>query len=642
MGAKCTNYDVAKIMWSDKETTEDLLGYTVHATLLKNVVTNENNLPITIGLYGDWGSGKSSILKILEEQLKRDDDTVVVYFDGWSFESFDDAKMALIQGIVDALESEERFFAKVGDKSSEAYNNLKEAFKKLKKSINWMRVLKFSLKTLAPIATSVATGGSSLIIPLLLNAFNEHSGDLNDILTGDKAEQFLKDALNAEDEDKKYEAVREFRKDFEDLIKKSKQGKVVVLIDDLDRCLPRHIIENLEAIKLFLNVPQTAFVIAADKYIVSNAINSEYRDIIKEALEERPRLGDSYMEKFIQLPYTIPALSPKEVETYVTLLFCQSLLDDKVFEKVKLDFSRFTSDNKFDIYGWNNIKEVLKSSTIPDGLGEMVGFVSHFSNIIGTSLKWNPRLIKRFLNAYEIRSSLLAQSDITDPRMRFALLKLMLIEQKHLEQFKQLNVWVMGNKGVPIELRAIEDYADGKSKDISDYQEWNSQDLLHLMSSEPKFSEVDMKELFWVSRDNIVDEMSGLSLISTHVKSVFAETYEAASDPIRESVCKERVKDLSANDIEDFFDLLDSKLLMYADDRNAYSVYYFCIMNDVERGYIRLIEVLSRINVSQIPFSLGNKFRDILNKFGDDKKLQDLLRTNVTLIRAIEGKKHKS
>ena len=101
-------------MWSDKETTEDLLGYTVHASLLKSVVTNDKNLPITVGLYGDWGSGKTSILKILEEELKNDNDTVVVYFDGWSFESFDDAKMALIQGIVDALEKDKRFFAKVG------------------------------------------------------------------------------------------------------------------------------------------------------------------------------------------------------------------------------------------------------------------------------------------------------------------------------------------------------------------------------------------------------------------------------------------------------------------------------------------------------------------------------------------------
>ena len=244
------------------------------------------------------GSGKTSILKILEEELKNDNDTVVVYFDGWSFESFDDAKMALIQGIIDALEKDERFFAKVGDKATEKYKDLKKAFAKLKKSISWMRVLKFSVKTVIPVATAATTGGASLIIPMLLSAFKEYKEDLGELLTGDKAEQFLKDVLNAEDEEKKYEVVREFRKDFKDLIDKSHLGKIVVLIDDLDRCLPRHIIENLEAIKLFLNVPKTAFVIAADSYIVTNAIKSEYRDIIDAASEERPQLGNSYMEKF--------------------------------------------------------------------------------------------------------------------------------------------------------------------------------------------------------------------------------------------------------------------------------------------------------------------------------------------------------
>ena len=625
-------------MWSDKETTEDLLGYTVHASLLKSVVTNDKNLPITVGLYGDWGSGKSSILKILEEDLKKDDDTVVVYFDGWSFESFDDAKMALIQGIVDALEKEEKFFAKVGDK----LEDLKEAFKKLRKSINWMRVLKVTAKTVIPIAATASTGGASMIIPLLLDAFGKNKDNLTELLTGEKAEQFLKDAIKAEDDEKKYEAVREFRKDFENLIKKSKQGRIVVLIDDLDRCLPRHIIENLEAIKLFLDVPQTAFVIAADSYIVSNAIKSEYKEIIAAAStvdkEGRTELGKSYMEKFIQLPYKIPALSPKEVETYVTLLFCKSILDKKPFEKVREDFAEFTVENKFDIYGWNNIKDVLKTSSVPSELGDTVGFVSHFSNIIGTSLKWNPRLIKRFLNAYEIRASLLAQSGIKDAKSRFALLKLMLIEQKHFEQFKQLSTWVMGNKSVPAELLEIEAYAEGRSKDISAHQEWNSQDLLQLLTTDPKFSEVDMKELFWVSRDNLVDEMSGRSLISTRVKTVFANTYGAASDNIRENACKEEVKELSASDVEDLYDLLDSKLLMSADDKNAYSVYYFCIMNDVERAYIRLMDVLSRINIQKIPFSLGNKFKDILEKYGDDKKLKDLLKANSKLMRTIESR----
>ena len=235
----------------------------------------------------------------------------------------------------------------------------------------------------------------------------------------------------------------------------------------------------------------------------------------------------------------------------------------------------------------------------------------------------------------------MAQSKITDSKSRFALLKLMLIEQKHLDQFKQLNAWVMGNQGVPKELLEIEAYAEGQKKDISNYQDWNSQDLLKLISTDPKFSEVDMKELFWVSRDNLVDEMSGLSLISTRVKSLFNNAYYASSDTIREDVCKKEIKGLASNELEEVYDLLDSKLLMTAEDRNAFSVYYFCIMNDVERAYQRLLEILSRISVSSIPFSLGNKFKEILEKFGNDKKLKELLKPNGRLIRTIEGNNGK-
>ena len=623
-------------MWSDKETTEDLLGYTVHASLLKSVVTNDKNLPITVGLYGDWGSGKSSILKILEEELKNDNDTVVVYFDGWSFESFDDAKMALFQGIIDALEKDERFFAKVGDKATETYKALKKAFAKLKKSISWMRVLKFSVKTVVPVATAATTGGASLIIPMLLSAFKDHQEDLGELLTGNKAEQFLKDTLNAEDEEKKYEVVREFRKDFEDLIDKSKLGKIVVLIDDLDRCLPRHIIENLEAIKLFLNVPKTAFVIAADSYIVTNAIKSEYRDIIDAASDERPQLGNSYLEKFIQLPYKIPALSPKEVETYVTLLFCQSILDNTPFKKVREDFATFTKENKFDRYGWSNIQKLLNRE-IPTGLGETIGFVTRFSTIIGNSLKWNPRLIKRFLNAYEMRSSLLEQSGITDMKFKFALLKLMLIEQKHEDQFKQLNSWVMSNPSTPPELRVIEEYADGKCKDLGEHQDWNSPDLMKLVSETPKFSEVDMKELFWVSRDIIVEQMSGLSLVSTRIRSVFNHAYNASTDTVRENVCKNEIAELSSNDLEELYDLIDSKILTEPTDKEGYSLYYFCIMHEIERAYIRMLSTLGRIDTSKIPYPLGNKFKAILEKYNNDKKLMELLEKNKRLMRSING-----
>lgn len=622
-------------MWSDIETSKDLLGYSVHASLLKDVVTNTKNLPITIGLYGDWGSGKSSILKILQERLEAEDDCVVVYFDGWSFESFDDAKMALIQGIVDALEADERFFAKVGDKTSEAWKGLKNAFSKLRKSISWMRTLKVAAKTLIPIATAGVTGGASLI-PLLIDAFQSNKEHLGEILTGDKAEKFLRDVITYDD-DKKFEAVREFRTHFEELIDKSKQGKIVILIDDLDRCLPRHIIDNLEAIKLFLNVPKTAFVIAADEFIVANAIKSEYKEIIDASeSEDRPNIGKSYMEKFIQLPYRIPKLSRKEVETYVTLLFCQSILSDVDFGAVQSDFSEFSINNKFDKYGWENIQCLLEHrlDETPD-LQQMIGFVARFSNIIGQSLRWNPRLIKRFLNAYEIRTNLLAKSDICDQKNKLALLKLMLIEQQFTEQFKQLNTWSISTNGTPEELLAIERYAQGERKEELEYKDWKIDELLQIVSEEPLFSSVNMKELFWVSRDNMIVNMSGVTLIPSRIRQIFKEVIEG-TDNIRVDVIKKKVSLLTNDDLRDFYNLLDTQISTAPNDRLGYTIYCLCDVNNIPDAFPRLTSILSRVGTSKIPMSLGNRFSELIKKYGKDGSFYNLISTNKKLIKAIE------
>lgn len=155
-------------MWSDIETSKDLLGYTVHANLLKNIVMQEKNLPVTIGLYGDWGSGKSSTLKILKEMIEKDadskDTSVVIYFDGWSFESFDDAKMALIQGIVENLENSRCF-------TGDLKETVKNAAKTVKNKIFSMRTLLWSVKNvLAPAAMAYTTGGASFI-PSLISFF---------------------------------------------------------------------------------------------------------------------------------------------------------------------------------------------------------------------------------------------------------------------------------------------------------------------------------------------------------------------------------------------------------------------------------------------------------------------------------------
>lgn len=621
-------------MWSDIETDKDLLGFSVHANLIKDVVANVKNLPITIGLYGDWGSGKSSVLKILEKQLNEDEDTIVIYFDGWAFESFDDAKLALIQGIVDELEDSEKFVEKVKD----TVDDIKQAFSKLKESINWMRILKVTAKSAIPILSASMTGGAS-IIPLLISAFQEHKGNLEEILTGEKADEFLKDVIGSNKEEKKYAAVREFRNDFTNLIKKSKYEKVVILIDDLDRCLPRNIIDNLEAIKLFLNVPGTAFVIAADEYIVSNAIKSEYQSLIKAAEDGRSQnIGEAYMEKFIQLPYRLPSLSNKEVETYVNLLFCQSELPQNTFDIVQKDFEVFTQTNKFEIYSWDRINTILSDGCYGN-LQTTIGFMSRFSNIISIALRRNPRLIKRFLNAYEVRNTLLKASGIDSQDNRFALLKLMLLEYKHEKLFNELCEWVFNQPSTPVELILMEKAIAGeKTGKYPENKEWEQTDVKALLEINPSFSSVNLKELFWVSRDKLSDIIGGTSLYSAKVKDVFKRAYNYVSDSILKTICIDEISKLSADDSHDFFEQLDEMIITKPKEKNGYNVYLFCIESNIEGAYAKFLNILERIDVQKIPFSLGNKFKDIMLIY-QDKKLKEIVSSNQKLLNAINTAK---
>lgn len=622
-------------MWSDIETDKDLLGFSVHANLIKDVVTNVKNLPITIGLYGDWGSGKSSVLKILEKELEEDENSIVIYFDGWTFESFDDAKLALIQGIVDELEKSEKFKEKVKDKAEDIVN----AFSKLKRSINWMRILKVTAKSAIPVLSASMTGGLS-VIPMLISAFQEHKDDLMDILTGEKAEEFLKDIIGTDKEEKKYAAVREFRNDFSDLIKKSRYEKVIILIDDLDRCLPRHIIENLEAIKLFLNVPGTAFVIAADEYFVSNAIKSEYQSLIKASEQDRGghNIGEAYMEKFIQLPYRLPSLSNKEVETFVNLLFCQSELSQDTFDVVQKDFIEFTKTSKFEIYSWDRINTILSGGCYGN-LQTTIGFMSRFSNIISVALRRNPRLIKRFLNAYEVRNTLLKASGIDSQDNRFALLKLMLLEYKHEKLFNELCGWVFNQPTTPLELILMEKAIGGeKTGKFPENNEWEQTDVKTLLGINPLFSSVNLKELFWVSRDKLSDIIGGTSLYSAKVKDVFKRAYNYNSDSILKKICVDEIAQLSADDSHDFFEQLDEMIITKPNEKNGYNVYFFCIENNIEGAYAKFVGILDRIDVQKIPFSLGNKFNDIM-KMHPDKKIMEIISSNIKLSSAINTAK---
>jgi predicted KAP-like P-loop ATPase len=84
----------------------------------------------------------------------------------------------------------------------------------------------------------------------------------------------------------------------------------VVLVDDLDRCLPKTAVQTLEAIRLFVSSKRTVFVVGADEAMIEYAVRRHFPDVPETTL---PRdYARNYLEKLIQVPFRLPALGEAE------------------------------------------------------------------------------------------------------------------------------------------------------------------------------------------------------------------------------------------------------------------------------------------------------------------------------------------
>ena len=92
-------------MWRDSESEQDFLNFTEVAEQIATLITNPALLPISVGVFGSWGTGKSTVLRLVEVELLRTDSRVpvIIKFDAWLYQGFDDARAALMEVVSSAL-----------------------------------------------------------------------------------------------------------------------------------------------------------------------------------------------------------------------------------------------------------------------------------------------------------------------------------------------------------------------------------------------------------------------------------------------------------------------------------------------------------------------------------------------------------
>jgi predicted KAP-like P-loop ATPase len=595
-------------MWSDNETTEDFLGFKVHAELIKSVILDKSLLPVTIGVFGDWGSGKTSVLKMLLEILNPEsfpqessekkalENIACIYINGWLFEGYDDAKAGLLSSVLNELQSHKKFNQKLKDKAIS-----------LMKSVNWMRLLHTTLNNVViPTALAFASNGS--IPPIVgTTAINAISISSDDVFK-------KKDEINGQTE---VIDIRSFRTRFSELLRESNIDTLVILIDDLDRCSPQRLIDNLEAVKLFLSVENTAFIIGADPRIVRHAISTIYKpedfQEVNGKLDEKSDIVTDYLEKMIQIPYYIPRLSPTEVQTYMSLLFCHRYLPDDASRKIIAALQKHKEKDRYTVFGFGAIKAALDNS-LPSELDSSLKFCEISASLITEGLKGNPRQIKRFLNAYILRMKL-AKIAHLESIEDSVLVKLMILEYVDGNLFNQLYLWQSQQDGFPRQIKELEKLtSESALTDIEKEIEkitpgWNSGFSHKWLAMEPLLAEKDLRDYFWIARDRLQSTLSGVSLVPPIVRHVFEGLL---GNELKQNEAINMVRTLNEMDINSLVNLLTSQIERHPEQEKGYEAFLLLINENISNSLTVYSQLLLNIPANSIPPAIGYQIQTLI------------------------------
>jgi len=587
-------------MWSDGVSKIDMLAYEPYAELIFDIATSERLNPLTIGLFGNWGSGKSTLLSLVDEKIKEkveEPKVISITVNAWMFEGYDDAKTALMDSIVRVINENESI-------AEECKNGIGELIKK----INWIRVGGALAKKGIPLAFSAATGNP---MPAIMSSIESIKNiDLSKKEEIEKIENNiskLKGFLK-EDEPKEsiVENIRTFRVEFEKLLEDSEIENLIIMIDDLDRCTPDRILETLEAIKLFLSVKNTTFILAMDEDVITYSVKRKYPPLNQGGEID---VSKDYIEKIIQLPIKLPELSEIDIKNYILLLICEMYLKEEKLSELISNLKGKEIFIKGEIISSTDIHEVLqvnkenetnffKAGLKYEDFDEQLAIFSKISDIISyTTIKGNPRQAKRFLNTFYIRKRL---ADIQNIKLDLSVLaKLMVLEYTDKDLFKKLYRWQYENDGIALQLSAIEELIlNDEDIDKSEYKEWGKPEIKKWILVEPSdLSKKDLRQYFYLSRESVRDKDISMLNIGLEERKIINEI---CSDGVDSTVRRRKIEGLSTIQPNKAIIVIEGIISKFNQDKGKFSELLIYIIEYLPDHRKRAIDELKTLRQKDI------------------------------------------
>lgn len=248
---------------TDEAATVDLFNINKHLDGLSRFI-KACNTPMTISIQGSWGSGKTSIMKMVEHEIEKD--VIPVFFNTWQFSQFDlgnSLAFSMIKVLLNKLQDDESFIKHF---TSVCSNALTTALKSV----------------------------SIYNINVDLKKCTEKTADDNYAEQIENLHQHFQEVVN-------------------NACQREQKDRVVIFVDDLDRLIPSKAVELLEVLKLFLDCKQCVFVLAIDYEVVIRGAIEKYgfASYTSEKIDDKERnreyeKGKSFFDKIIQVPFKVP------------------------------------------------------------------------------------------------------------------------------------------------------------------------------------------------------------------------------------------------------------------------------------------------------------------------------------------------
>lgn len=488
-------------MWSDNETNRDFLNFRTVADTAAEIIFRAGGKPLSMGVSGGWGVGKSSMVRLIAESLSErfGDKFVFVEFNAWLYQGYDDAKAALMEVIAQKL-------VHYGE---EHKKGLELALEFLGR-INWFRAAGF----VARAAAAVKTAGLSEVAIWGAAKAAAHGEIKHEAVEAiEKGEKAVGDSAKGILKPKKTETppreIHDLREHFAKLLVEM-DVTLVVFVDDLDRCLPGTAISTLEAMRLFLFMDRTAFVIAADEKMIRQSVKAHFKEA---ALDDE--LVTNYFDKLIQIPIRVPPLGTQEVRAYLFLLFIEN--SDRP-QSVKDEARKAICKQLGETWLGKRVDREFVISVIPDCPGQLKSQFELADRIapLMTSahqIRGNPRLIKRFLNTLYIRLATASAQQVTVDEA--ALAKVLLFERcGNEEAYAHLLTQINDHdEGKPAFLKPWEEAAT-KGDKVDLVSPWKSDFVNEWLALPPMLHDLDLRSVAYVSREHMpiitrADQLSG-------------------------------------------------------------------------------------------------------------------------------------